>query len=131
MHPDGYILLSEGIFCSQTDVFCHQMDLSHQIFKYICTQSCIIFLRRLQPDWYILPLDGYMLPPDGYLLCLDGCPHHRFNFTFFYILNSCQQHPSSPIWGSSVQQALAMVAAEEAYSEVLQLEYEPREEEDE
>ena len=30
-----------------------------------------------------------------------------------------------------IQQALAMVAAEEAYSEVLQLEFEPREEEDE
>ena len=120
-----------GIFCSQMDVFCHQMDLSHQSFKYMCTQSCIIFLRRLQPDGCVLPPDGYRLPLDGYFLHPDRCSHHRFNFTFF-TFQTAVNNTHLVLYGDlHVQQALAMVASEEAYSEVLQLEFAPREGEDE
>ena len=120
-----------GIFCSQMDVFCHQMDPSHHSFKYMCTQSCIIFLCRLQPDGCVLPPDSCRLPLDGYSLCPNRCSHHRFNFTFFTFQTAVNNIHLVLYGDLHVQQALAMVAAEEAYSEVLQLEFEPREGEDE
>ena len=119
MHPDGYMLLSDGCILLSDGLFCHRMNLSHQSFKYICTQSRIIFLHRLQLDGCVLPPDGYMLPLDGYSLCPDGCPHHRFNFTFF-TFHTAVNNIHLVLYGDlHVQQALAMVAAEEAYSEVL------------
>ena len=101
------------------DVFCHRTDLSHHSFKYICTQSRIIFL------------------------CADcnqmGVFCHRTDTCCHWMVTLCTQTGvhiivliSHFLYGDlHVQQALAMVAAEEAYSEVLQLEYEPREGDDE
>ena len=97
----------------------------------MCTQSCIIFLCRLQLDGCVLPPDGCRLPLDSYSIHPDGCSHHRFNFTFFPF-QTVVNNIHLVLYGDlHVQQALAMVAAEEAYSEVLQLEFETRGEEDE
>ena len=87
------------IFCGQTDVFCHWMDLSRHNLSTFALYFMLLFYPTLQPDGCIMHLDRYILPPDSYSLHPDGDPCHIFNFTFYLFLNSCQQHSSSLIWG--------------------------------
>ena len=87
------------ISCSWMGIFCSQMGLSHHNLSTFALYFMLLFYPILRSDGYRVRLDRYMLWSDGYSLRSDADPHCIFNFTFFTILNSCQQHSSGSIWG--------------------------------
>ena len=111
---------------TQTGYNCAWKDLSHIDFKYTCTQIHAVFMQ-IAPRWF-RAVPGWVHIVPRWVLKVLGWIFVKFLFSpNFYIFCRCQQHPLGDL---HVQQALAMVAAEEAYTEVLQLKFKPMEEGD-
>ena len=73
----------------------------------------------------MLRQDGYILREDGCMLQWDGLQYALISF--FYFCSRTAVNNIHLVYGDlHFQQALALVVADEAYSEVLQLESKPR-----
>ena len=86
----------------------------------------IQFCGRMRWDGYKLRQDGYILWWGGCMLRRDGYQYALISLFSFYSCTAVNNIHLVLYGDLHVQQALALVAASEVYSEVLRLESEPR-----